>query len=152
MLRLVGDINRAYQENRGALAAGQFPGRFRWIDANDAGNNVFSWLRWSSDNEAVACLANFSAVPHVDYRVGLPFGGEWTEIVNTDAAEYGGSGVGNLGQVFAWEDPGTAAQPRRRSRYRRSASSGCATRGSTSSLFRNCRPMSAKTSHPRALA
>ena len=53
----------------------------------------------------MACLANFSAVPHLDYRVGLPFGGEWAEVINTDAADYGGSGVGNLGTVFAWEDP-----------------------------------------------
>ena len=53
----------------------------------------------------MACIANFSAIPHYDYRVGLPFGGRWTEVVNTDASGYGGSGVGNMGKVHAWEDP-----------------------------------------------
>jgi len=49
----------------------------------------------------VACLVNFSGAPHLDYRVGLPFAGRWREVINTDAAEYGGSGVGNLGAVQA---------------------------------------------------
>ena len=105
MLRLVGDINRAYTDNPALWQQDNSPEGFEWIDANDAGNNVFSWLRWAADGSVVACLANFSAVPHLDYRVGLPFSGEWAEIVNTDAVEYGGSGVGNLGSVMAWEDP-----------------------------------------------
>jgi len=50
-------------------------------------------------------VANFSAVPHQEYRVGLPQAGRWREILNTDAASYGGSGVGNLGGIEAVEEP-----------------------------------------------
>jgi len=53
----------------------------------------------------VACLANFSAVPHEKYRIGLPAPGRWVEVINTDSAAYGGSGVGNLGAVEAVAEP-----------------------------------------------
>ena len=55
-------------------------------------------------------MANFAAMPHGDYRVGLPFAGRWREAVNTDAEIYGGSGVGNLGGVEA-EDVSHHGQP-----------------------------------------
>ncbi len=105
VLALVGDINRAYTAMPQMWQRDNSPGGFEWIDANDAGNNVFSWLRWSNDGQVMACVANFAAIPHHDYRVGLPFGGRWSEVVNTDAVEYGGSGVGNMGEVYAWQDP-----------------------------------------------
>jgi 1,4-alpha-glucan branching enzyme len=47
----------------------------------------------------MVCVANFAAVPQEGYRVGLPTPGTWHEVINTDAADYGGSGVGNLGAV-----------------------------------------------------
>jgi 1,4-alpha-glucan branching enzyme len=53
----------------------------------------------------VACVANFSGQPHEDYVIGLPAGGHWDEVVNTDAYNYYGSGVGNLGSVEAAEEP-----------------------------------------------
>ncbi len=53
----------------------------------------------------VVCIANFSAVPHVNYRVGLPFPGRWREVINTDAPIYGGSGVGNMGAIEAVPEP-----------------------------------------------
>jgi 1,4-alpha-glucan branching enzyme len=53
----------------------------------------------------IACIANFSALPHLQYKVGLPRAGRWREILNTDAAIYGGSGVGNLGGVEAVPEP-----------------------------------------------
>jgi 1,4-alpha-glucan branching enzyme len=53
----------------------------------------------------IACLANFSANPHLNYRIGLPRAGRWREILNTDAVVYGGSGVGNLGGVEAIDEP-----------------------------------------------
>ena len=74
------------------------PGGFEWIDANDAAGNVFSWLRWGADGPALACVANFSAGPHEGYRLGLPFAGRWTEVLNTDAHDYGGRGVGQPGR------------------------------------------------------
>ena len=53
----------------------------------------------------VACIANFSALPHQEYKVGLPRAGRWREVLNTDAAIYGGSGVGNLGGIEAVAEP-----------------------------------------------
>ena len=53
----------------------------------------------------IACIANFSALPHLKYRIGLPRAGRWREVLNTDAAIYGGSGVGNLGGVDAVPEP-----------------------------------------------
>jgi len=98
---LVRDLNRAYVETPALWARDSDPGGFGWIDANDAGNNVFSFLRWANDGSALACVANFAAVPHEGYRLGLPYTGRWEELLNTDAAEYLGSGVGNLGGVEA---------------------------------------------------
>ncbi len=66
---------------------------------------MFSFLRYAADGSAVACVVNFSGGPHENYRLGLPYGGQWTEAVNTDAYEYWGSGVGNLGSVEAVEEP-----------------------------------------------
>jgi len=78
------------------------PAGFAWIDAQDAGHNVFSFVRRAGDAAGpdVVCVSNFAAVPH-DYRLGLPLAGRWTELLNTDASAYGGSGVGNLGVVQA---------------------------------------------------
>jgi len=66
--------------------------------------------RINGNGGVLASIANFSAVPHLDYRVGLPFAGEWEEVLNTDAEVYGGSGVGNLGVVTA-EDVGWQSRP-----------------------------------------
>jgi 1,4-alpha-glucan branching enzyme len=97
----VRDINHVYRRHLAFWSQDADPGGFSWIDANDAAGNVFSFLRFGSDGSAVACLANFAAIPRDDYRVGLPYAGRWSEILNTDAHGYGGSGVGNLGGVDA---------------------------------------------------
>jgi 1,4-alpha-glucan branching enzyme len=62
---------------------------------------VLSFIRFSASGAPLVCLCNFSPVPRSDYRVGLPRVGRWTEVLNTDAAPYGGSNVGNLGAVEA---------------------------------------------------
>jgi 1,4-alpha-glucan branching enzyme len=53
----------------------------------------------------VACVSNFAGVPHEGYRIGLPWAGEWREVLNTDATSYHGSGVGNMGAVTAVDEP-----------------------------------------------
>jgi 1,4-alpha-glucan branching enzyme len=72
---------------------------FRWIDANDADQNVLSFLRFgagtSPQRSMVACVANLSPVVRAGYRLGVPQGGTWIEILNTDAPLFGGSGVVN---------------------------------------------------------
>jgi 1,4-alpha-glucan branching enzyme len=102
---LVRDLNRVYADTPALWSRDVEPAGFEWIDANDAGNNVFSFLRWGTDGSVLACVANFSAVPHEGYRLGLPAAGTWGEVVNTDADVYLGSGVGNLGAVEAVAEP-----------------------------------------------
>ena len=104
MQALVRDLNSVYGSLPALWTRDVDPAGFAWIDANDALNNVFSFLRTGSDGSTVACIANFSAVPHEGYRVGLPAAGTWTEVLNTDAEIYSGSGVGNLGAVEAVSD------------------------------------------------
>jgi 1,4-alpha-glucan branching enzyme len=110
MLRLVGDLNRTYSETRSLWSQDSDPAGFGWIDANDANGNVFSFLRWGDDGSVLAAVANFSPVPHEMYRLGLPYAGRWSEVLNTDAAAYAGSGVGNLGAVVA-DGPTWHGQP-----------------------------------------
>jgi 1,4-alpha-glucan branching enzyme len=104
MHRLVRDLNHRYRETSSLWSQDSDPAGFHWIDANDAAGNVYSFLRFGSDGSALACIANFSAVPHDHYRLGLPYAGRWDEIVNTDAEAYLGSGVGNWGGVDAVAD------------------------------------------------
>ena len=109
LLRLVSDLNALYKDSP-ALWAEDFSHRgFEWIEAGDGDHNVLSYLRKGTgpDGRAdlVVCIINFAGTPHEGYRVGLPFAGEWDEVINTDAPEYGGSGVGNLGRLEAEELP-----------------------------------------------
>ena len=66
---------------------------------------MVSFLRFDTEGSPIAIVLNFSGVTHQDYMVGLPTAGVWDEILNTDAAEFGGSGVGNLGSVEAKDSP-----------------------------------------------
>ena len=104
MYRLIKDLNRVYRETSALWSQDTDPAGFPWIDANDASGNVYSFLRYGSDGSALACIANFSSMPHDNYRLGLPFAGRWDEVVNTDAEAYLGSGVGNFGGVDAHPD------------------------------------------------
>jgi 1,4-alpha-glucan branching enzyme len=103
--RLVGQLNRLYKDNAPLWARDNEPGGFEWINGGDAANNAVSYLRWDNHGNPIAVLMNFGGNPVGPYRVGLPFAGEWEEILNTDAAEYGGSGVGNYGTVHATDTP-----------------------------------------------
>jgi 1,4-alpha-glucan branching enzyme len=109
--RLVGDLNRIYDGSPALWRLDFSPDGFSWIDASDVDGNVLAFLRFAGADETgpgaktVACVANFSGGPHLDYRIGLPVTGRWREVINTDAAGYGGSGVGNLGAVEAVPEP-----------------------------------------------
>jgi 1,4-alpha-glucan branching enzyme len=109
--RLVRDLNRAYREEPALYELDAQPSGFWWLEANAAEDNVIAFARRSADDERVIVfIANLSPVPRHDYRVGLPRGGRWTELLNTDADTYGGSGVGNYGGVDA-EPVGWHGQP-----------------------------------------
>jgi 1,4-alpha-glucan branching enzyme len=106
VLDLVRAANKALASTP-ALAKGDHDSRsFRWLDADDAANSIYSFLRYSPDgNEAVACIANFTPVPRDGYRVGLPWAGEWTVLLDTNAVYFGGSGYGGVGSVPATDAP-----------------------------------------------
>jgi len=103
--RLVRDLNRSYVGSAALWALDASPEGFHWIDADDVAGNVVSFLRFSADGTPLACVVNFAGIPHENYRLGLPRTGRWREVVNTDAYDYGGSGVGNMGHVEASAEP-----------------------------------------------
>ena len=104
--RLVKDLNAIYRENPALWKLDTDPSGFSWIDADDAGGNIFSWLRYDGEGQMIACITNFSSEPRPDHRIGLPAEGVWKEILNTDAEVYDGTGhIGNLGQVVASNVP-----------------------------------------------
>ncbi|MEU4636055.1 1,4-alpha-glucan branching protein GlgB [Micromonospora chalcea] len=103
--RLVADLNRVYRASPALWAQDTDPAGFRWIAGDDVANNAVSFIRIAPDGQTLVCVANFSALPLEDYRIGLPAAGTWAEALNTDAHHYGGSGVGNLGEVHAENVP-----------------------------------------------
>ena len=103
--QLVSELNRVYRENPSLWSRDNELGGFEVLDGGDAEHNVVSFLRWDSHGNPIAVLMNFSGNAVDLYRVGLPHAGVWEEIINTDATEYGGSGVGNLGSVLATDQP-----------------------------------------------
>ena len=103
---LMRDLNHLYRETPALYARDDGWEGFRWIEPNDAENSTFTWLRCGADGDPfVAVLCNFTPVPRVGIRIGLPHAGLWREVLNTDAVNYGGSGIGNLGSVTAEEVP-----------------------------------------------
>ena len=104
--QLVRSLNAEYRETPALWHRDFTPDGFRWIDASDVDSNVLSFLRIADEPAPpLACIANLSPVSRQAYRVGLPRGGEWREVLNTDAAEFGGSGAGNGGAVWAGDAP-----------------------------------------------
>ena len=98
---LIRDLNSLYRSEP-ALHARDCEGEgFEWLIADDAQNSVFAWLRKAPGEAPVAVICNMTPTMHDHYRVPLPHDGEWTEVLNSDAACYGGSGKGNCGSVRA---------------------------------------------------
>jgi 1,4-alpha-glucan branching enzyme len=100
--RWVEDLNRFYRD-RPALYERDFEAAgFQWVDCNDAENSVLSFLRKGKDPEdCMLVVCNFTPMVRRNHKVGVPRGGVWKEILNSDAELYGGSGQGNLGGVEA---------------------------------------------------
>jgi 1,4-alpha-glucan branching enzyme len=96
----VTDLNRLYRSEP-ALHALDFdaPG-FEWVDAGNAEQSVLCYLRRAADGRCVLVVGNFTPVPRDNYLVGVPHAGHWQERLNSDAAVYGGSGVGNFGGMY----------------------------------------------------
>jgi 1,4-alpha-glucan branching enzyme len=95
--RLVRDLNHRYREMPALHARDVQPDGFAWVEANDALQSCLVFLRTDGYGDWVVCAFNFTPVPRHNYRVGVPEGGWWDEVLNSDAPIYGGSGQGNLG-------------------------------------------------------
>jgi 1,4-alpha-glucan branching enzyme len=99
--QLVRDLNYLYRSRPALHARDCEPEGFSWLVVDDSQNSVFAWLRTAPGANPVAVVSNFTPVPRENYRVPLPAAGRWREVMNTDAADYGGSGKGNAGVVVA---------------------------------------------------
>jgi len=100
------DLNHIYRENAPLYEVDFDWQGFEWIDFLDHENSVLSFLRWSKDrSEFVVFTLNLTPVSRIHYRIGVPQEGFYREILNSDAKEYGGSGVGNLGGVQSSDFP-----------------------------------------------
>jgi 1,4-alpha-glucan branching enzyme len=102
---LVRDLNHLYAAEPGLHAQDDRPEGFRWIVGDDRAQSVFAFLRLAQDAAPVLVVSNFTPVPRLAYRIGVPTGGVWRECINSDAADYGGSGMGNGGFVQAEDVP-----------------------------------------------
>jgi len=102
MARLVRDLNTLYRGEPALHVKDCEADGFEWIEANDAENSVYAWLRLGGpDDPPAVVICNFTPVERQGWRIGLPLGGRWREAINTDGAIYGGGDRGNLGGVEA---------------------------------------------------
>ncbi len=102
----VADLNRMYRDQPAMYERDAEQGGFYWLDGEDRDGSSLAFMRVGESTAAqVACVLNFTPIPRREHRVGLPFAGTWVELLNSDAAVYGGSGEGNQGGVTATEQP-----------------------------------------------
>ncbi|MGA8490959.1 MAG: 1,4-alpha-glucan branching protein GlgB [Terriglobales bacterium] len=102
----VEQLNRLYAQEPALHDFDTDPKGFEWIDCNDNAASTISLLRKSrSPSQNIVVVCNFTPIPRVNYRLGVPAGGYWRELLNSDGKEYAGSGMGNAGGVMAEEEP-----------------------------------------------
>ncbi|AFY59811.1 1,4-alpha-glucan branching enzyme [Synechococcus sp. PCC 6312] len=98
------DLNRLYRQEPALYSQDFGEAGFEWIDCNDNRHSVVAFVRWAKDySDFVVVICNFTPQPHSHYRIGVPEHGFYNEIFNSDAREYGGSNMGNLGGKWADE-------------------------------------------------
>ena len=98
--RWVQDLNRLYRSEPALHEMDCDPAGFEWIDCDDADSSTVTLIRKAkSSSTIILVVCNFTPVPRYSYRLGSPRSGSWQEILNSDAGEYGGSNMGNLGGV-----------------------------------------------------
>src|SRR5262249_24597912 len=103
--RLVRDLNTLYRELPALHELDSDAAGFEWLVHDDADRSTYAWLRKGRDPHA-RCLVvvNFTPQVHRDYRIKVPYVGRWREVLNTDAAIYGGTNVGNSGEVSTFNN------------------------------------------------
>ncbi len=98
--RWIEDLNQFYRKNPAMHVKDFSHDGFQWIDCNDVGQSTLSFVRKGRKvEEEVIVVCNFTPVPRHNYRIGVPLEGVWSERLNSDSAEYGGSNQGNLGEL-----------------------------------------------------
>ena len=105
MLAMMKDLNHIYKENAPFWEIDHYYTGFEWIWCDDADNSIVSFVRKDDHGNEILCVFNFTPVVRNDYRLGAPTAGKWKEIFNTDASMYGGSNVGNFGEVWTQQIP-----------------------------------------------
>ncbi len=110
MQLLTKDLNALYASTPALYEQDNDPAGFQWINGGDAERNVLTFIRRDKAGNPVVCAFNFSGAPHSGFLLGVPSAGGWEEVLNTDAANYGGSGVQNEGTLTA-SDAGMDGQP-----------------------------------------
>lgn len=102
----VRDLNAFYLEQPALWEQDFDPAGFRWIDANDADQSIFSWIRFAEDaSDFLVILYNFTPVPRYNYRIGVPEAGFYEELLNSDSEFYGGGNIGNDGGQYSESVP-----------------------------------------------
>ncbi|WP_242097105.1 1,4-alpha-glucan branching protein GlgB [Sphingomonas sp. CROZ-RG-20F-R02-07] len=99
--KLVRDLNHLYVSHPALHARDCEAEGFEWLIADDSANSVFAWVRRAPGAKPVVVIANMTPIARAPYRVPMPADGHWREILNSDALDYSGSGLGNLGAVDA---------------------------------------------------
>ena len=108
LLQMMKELNHLYKENSAFWEIDHYYTGFEWIWCDDADNSIVSFVRKDDHDNQILCVFNFTPVVRNDYRLGAPRRGKWVEIFNTDSEMFGGSNVGNLGEVWtqdiAWQN------------------------------------------------
>jgi 1,4-alpha-glucan branching enzyme len=111
--RLMRDLNRLHRDVAALHEQDFTPEGFSWIDCHDADHSTISFVRRARNGSFAVVVLNFTPVPRVNYRIGLPAGGGYSEVLNSDSAYYGGSNAGNAGgievQALPWMGLGFSA-------------------------------------------
>jgi 1,4-alpha-glucan branching enzyme len=97
--RLVADLNRLYRSAPPLYEIDFEPAGFQWMDCNDTEHSTLSFVRFARNGDLLLCVYNFTPLPRIGYRVGVPASGDYAEVLNTDGAVYGGSNLGNGGMI-----------------------------------------------------
>ncbi len=109
--KLVRDLNAAYRDVPALHERDCEANGFEWIVSDDSDNSVIAWIRkGEKEGDIAIVVSNFTPIPREGYRLGVPLPGFYREVVNTDAAIYSGSNIGNAGGLEA-EEPGNHARP-----------------------------------------
>ena len=103
--KLIGDLNRLYRDYPALHELDSSPEGFSWIEADDAANSIYSFCRYARNGQTIVVAINFTPVVRYDYQIGVPYAGQYVELLNSDSELYEGSNVGNLGVLTATDEP-----------------------------------------------